>query len=301
MGPTASGKTSLAVALVQRLPFEIISVDSALVYRGMDIGTAKPDRATQHRAPHRLIDIVDPVDSYSAGRFRVDALHEIADIQAQAKIPLLVGGTMLYFRALEQGLAKLPSADPAIRAELAAELATGGSEALHARLAHVDAAAAARIHCHDTQRIQRALEVYALTGRSLTELCAVSDDELLPFRLIKLVIAPIDRQLLHQRIEQRFQAILEQGFVAEVQRLRARGDLTLEHPSMRTVGYRQVWRYLDGDLDYAAMVERGIVATRQLAKRQLTWLRSESALEWFDSTSPHLLARVLARLAEKGF
>lgn len=301
MGPTASGKTALAVELVQCLPFEIISVDSALVYRGLDIGTAKPDKATRQLAPHRLIDIIDPTDSYSAGRFRMDALREIAAIQAQGKIPLLVGGTMLYFRALEQGLAKLPSADPDIRAQLAAQLAVKGSEGLHARLAQVDAVAAARIHRHDTQRIQRALEVYALTGKPLTELCAISDDEILPFRLMKLVVAPMNRQWLHQQIARRFQSMLEQGFIGEVECLRARGDLTLEHASMRTVGYRQVWQYLDGNLDYAAMVERGIIATRQLAKRQLTWLRADSELVWLDSASPHLLAQVFARLADKGF
>ena len=301
MGPTASGKTALAVELARRFPFEIVSVDSALVYRGMDIGTAKPDWETRRIAPHRLVDILDPVETYSAGQFRGDALREIAAIQAAGHIPLLVGGTLLYFRALERGLAELPSADPAVRARLAAELAERGSAALHARLALLDPAAAARIHPHDPQRIQRALEVYELTGRSLTELCALSRNELLPFRIAKLVVAPADRQILHERIERRFRAMLEQGFVAEVARLRARGDLSLDKPSMRAVGYRQVWTYLDGGLDHAAMVERGIVATRQFAKRQLAWLRTEAGAAWLDSADQRLLGRVIAKLREQGF
>lgn len=301
MGPTASGKTALAVELTRRFPFEIVSVDSALVYRGMDIGTAKPDWETRRITPHRLVDILDPVETYSAGQFRGDALREIAAIQAAGHIPLLVGGTLLYFRALERGLAELPSADPAVRARLAAELAERGSAALHARLALLDPAAAARIHPHDPQRIQRALEVYELTGRSLTELCALPRNELLPFRIAKLVVAPAERQILHERIERRFRAMLEQGFVAEVARLRARGDLNLDKPSMRAVGYRQVWTYLDGGLDHAAMVERGIVATRQFAKRQLTWLRTEAGAAWLDSADQRLLGRVIAKLREQGF
>jgi tRNA dimethylallyltransferase len=301
MGPTASGKTALAVELVQRWPFEIVSVDSALVYRGMDIGTAKPDAETQRLAPHRLIDILDPAESYSAGRFRRDALYEIAAIHAAGHIPLLVGGTMLYFRALEQGLAELPSADPEVRARLAAELAEQGSVALHTRLTKLDPIAAARIHPHDVQRIQRALEVYALTGQSLTELCRRSHNELLPFRIIKLIVTPTDRQILHERIAQRFQAMLEQGFIAEVARLRARGDLDLHKPAMRAVGYRQAWEYLDGVLDYSAMCERGIVATRQFAKRQLTWLRSEPGALWLNSVEPDLLDQIVANLKETGF
>ncbi|MCB1920097.1 MAG: tRNA (adenosine(37)-N6)-dimethylallyltransferase MiaA [Candidatus Competibacteraceae bacterium] len=301
MGPTASGKTALAVELVQRWPFEIISVDSALVYREMDIGTAKPDVETQHIAPHRLINILDPAEAYSAGRFRSDALREIAAIHAAGHIPLLAGGTMLYFRALEQGLAELPSADPEVRARLAAELAEQGSTALHTRLTKIDPIAAARIHPHDAQRIQRVLEVYALTGQSLTELCRRSHNELLPFRIVKLVVAPADRAVLHKRIDQRFRAMLEQGFVTEVERLRARGDLDLNKPAMRAVGYRQVWQYLDGVLDYPAMLERGAVATRQFAKRQLTWLRSEIGAFRLDSAQPDLLERVAARLHETGF
>lgn len=300
MGPTASGKTALAVELVRRWPFEIISVDSALVYRGMDIGTAKPDAETQGIAPHRLIDILDPTEAYSAGRFRSDARREIATIHAAGCIPLLAGGTMLYFKALEQGLAELPPADPAVRAWLAAELAEQGSVVLHARLAQIDPIAAARIHPHDVQRIQRALEVYILTGQSLTELCDGSHNEILPFRIVKLIVAPADRFVLYERIGQRFQVMLEQGFVTEVEQLRARGDLDLCKPAMRSVGYRQVWEYLDGILDYPAMVERGITATRQLAKRQLTWLRSETDAFWLDSTEPHLLDQLVAKLNETG-
>ncbi len=301
MGPTASGKTALAVELTQRWPFEIVSVDSALVYREMDIGTAKPDRETQRLAPHRLVDILDPAEAYSAGRFRADALREIAAIQTTGRIPLLVGGTMLYFRVLEQGLSELPSADPAIRARLLTELAEQGSAALHNRLAAVDPTAAARIHPHDPQRIQRALEVYELTGRPLTELCARPRDECLPFRIFKLILAPADRQILHQRIERRFLAMLEQGFVAEVERLRARGDLNLNKPSMRAVGYRQVWEYLDGLLDYPALIRQGIVVTRQFAKRQLTWLRAEAGAVWLDSTAERLLEQVVDGLRAGGF
>lgn len=301
MGPTASGKTALAVELVRRLPFEIISVDSAQVYRQMDIGTAKPDAKTRRRAPHRLVDILDPAEIYSAGQFRADALREIAAIQAAGRIPLLVGGTMLYFRALEQGLAELPAADPAVRARLAAEWAEQGGAALHARLARLDPAAAARIHPHDAQRIQRALEVYELAGRPLTELCAHPRTELLPFRTVRLIVAPADRAVLHARIECRFQMMLEQGFVAEVERLRARGDLNPELPSMRAVGYRQAWAYLDGALDYPAMVERGIAATRQYAKRQLIWLRTESTAAWLDSgRTCQALDQVIIHLREQG-
>ncbi len=301
MGPTASGKTALAVELVRQLPFEIVSVDSALVYRKMDIGTAKPDAETRRIAPHRLVDILDPAESYSAGRFRTDALREIAAIQAAGHVPLLVGGTMFYFRALERGLAELPAADPAIRARLAADLAEQGSAVLHARLARLDPAAAARIHPHDPQRIQRALEVHELAGQPLTELCTPPRNEPLPFRIVKLIVAPVDRRLLHERIERRFRMMLEQGFVAEVESLRARGDLDVDKPAMRAVGYRQVWAYLDGRLDHATMVERGIAATRQFAKRQLTWLRAESGIVWLDSDDGCLLVRAIAHMREQGF
>ncbi len=301
MGPTASGKTALAVELVKRLPFQIISVDSALVYRGMDIGTAKPDAETRRVAPHRLIDILDPVQAYSAGQFRTDALREIAAIQAAGQIPLLVGGTMLYFRALERGLAELPTADPAVRARLAAEFAQQGGPALHARLAQRDPAAAARIHPHDQQRIQRALEVCELAGRSLTELCAHPHNEPLPFRIVKLIVAPMDRRALHQRIEQRFGIMLDQGLIAEDAKLRARGDLHPDLPAIRAVGYRQVWAHLDGRLTYAAMAEHAIIATRQFAKRQLIWLRAESGAFWLDSLADKLLECTMAYLHQRRF
>jgi tRNA dimethylallyltransferase len=301
MGPTASGKTALAVGLAQRFPFEIVSVDSALIYRGMDIGTAKPDAATRRIAPHRLVDILDPAEPYSAGQFRADAQREIAAIQARGRIPLLVGGTMLYFRALERGLAKLPTADSAVRARLAAEWAEQGAAALHARLARIDPVAAARIHPHDPQRIQRALEVYELAGRTLTELCTAPCDEILPFPIIKLVVALADRRVLHERIERRFRLMLDQGFIAEVERLRQRLDLSLTTPSMRAVGYRQVWAYLDGVLDEAALIERGIIATRQLAKRQLTWLRAETNAIWLAGNDAQWLDQVITQVREHGF
>ncbi|MCC7220427.1 MAG: tRNA (adenosine(37)-N6)-dimethylallyltransferase MiaA [Candidatus Contendobacter sp.] len=301
MGPTASGKTALAVELVKRLPFAIISVDSALVYRGMDIGAAKPDAATLQIAPHRLIDLLDPAEAYSAGQFRKDALREIAAIQAVGQVPLLVGGTLLYFRALERGLADLPPADPVLRARLAVEFAEQGSLALHARLAQQDPAAAARIHPHDPQRIQRALEVCELAGRSLTELCAEPHNAALPFRIVKLIVAPTDRRVLHERIEERFRAMLAQGLIAEVEKLRARGDLHPDLPALRAVGYRQVWAYLDGKLTDTAMIERAIIATRQFAKRQLTWLRAESGAFWLDSRDDHLLDRSIACLHEHRF
>lgn len=301
MGPTASGKTALAVALTQRLPFEIVSVDSALVYRGMNIGTAKPDADTLRLAPHRLVDILDPADAYSAGRFRADALAEMVAIQASGHFPLLVGGTMLYFRALERGLAELPVADPTIRARLVEEMAEGGSAAAHVRLARCDPAAAARIHPHDSQRIQRALEVYELTGRPLTELCARPCDETLPFRVVKLILAPAERQVMHDRIRHRFQLMLEQGFIAEVEHLRARGDLDLAKPSMRAVGYRQIWEYLDGLLGRAEMIERAVAATRQFAKRQLTWLRADTAATWLDSSQPRVVEQAVAELRAHGF
>lgn len=296
MGPTASGKTDLAVELVRRLPFEIISVDSALVYRGLDIGTAKPDPRTLAAAPHRLIDILDPAESYSAGRFREDALTELADIVRAGRIPLLVGGTMLYYRALLQGLAELPQADPALRARLDAERAARGAAALHERLRQVDPRAAARIHPNDPQRVQRALEVFELTGQTLSERLARSGAAPFPYRVLKLVLAPSDRQVLYRRIERRFRGMLEQGFVAEVEYLRARGDLDLGKPAMRAVGYRQVWEYLDGLTDHATMVQRGVVATRRFAKRQLTWLRAESGAVWLDSLASDLLDRVVAEL-----
>lgn len=293
MGPTAAGKTDLALALHDKLPCELISVDSALVYHGMDVGTAKPDAETLRRAPHRLVDILDPSEAYSAARFREDALAAMAEISGAGRIPLLVGGTMLYFRALEQGLSRLPAADPELRARLDAELAEQGAAALHRRLQGVDPVAAVRIHPNDPQRIQRALEVYELSGRPLSELQAEAAGQRLPFRLAKLIIAPATRATLHERIGLRFRQMLEQGFIEEVERLRQRGDLDLSLPAMRAVGYRQVWEYLEGNFDYPGLVERGTAATRQFAKRQLTWLRGEVGATWFDSEARDLLPQAL--------
>jgi tRNA dimethylallyltransferase len=297
MGPTAAGKTDLAVTLVEQLPMDIISVDSVMVYRGMDIGSAKPDSATLARAPHRLIDIRDPAEAYSAAQFREDALREMAEISGEGRIPLLVGGTMLYFRALLSGLSSLPSADAEIRTRLEAEAAVEGWASLHRRLADVDAAAAARIHPNDPQRIQRALEVYELTGVPLSDLQQQQQVvQPLPYRIIKLAVAPAERSILHQRIAQRFEQMLREGLVEEVESLRQRGDLHLDLPALRAVGYRQVWEFLDGDIGYTEMVERGIIATRQLAKRQFTWLRSEPALTLLDSLDGRLRDKALKYL-----
>lgn len=282
MGPTASGKTALAVELVKRLPLEIISVDSALVYRGLDIGTAKPEATLLREAPHRLIDIRDPSQSYSAAEFREDALREMADITRQGRVPLLVGGTMLYFRALEQGLSDLPKADPAVRARLESELAALGLARLHQRLAERDPVAAGRIHANDPQRTLRALEVIEITGRPLSALQAEDAGEPMPYRVVKLVRAPQDRALLHSRIETRFREMLEAGFEEEVRGLLRRGDLSPELPAMRSVGYRQMLNYLLGGCPREEMIERAIIATRQLAKRQFTWLRADSDCHWLD-------------------
>ena len=297
MGPTASGKTELAVKLVQELPCDIISVDSALVYRGMDIGTAKPDAKILATAPHRLIDICDPSEIYSVSQFRDAALKEINEIQSRGRVPLLVGGTMLYYRALEYGLSPLPSADPDVRARLEAEAKDLGWQILHDRLAEIDPEAAARIHVNDPQRIQRALEVFELTGEPLSVWFGRETDNELPCRIVKVVLAPEDRAALHQRIERRFHAMLDQGFVNEVEGLYQRGDLHADLPSMRAVGYRQVWNYLDGEYDYAMMVEKGIIATRQLAKRQFTWLRGEQEKCRFEATDSEILPKVLNYLA----
>ncbi len=280
MGPTASGKTDLAVQLVQQRPCEIISVDSALVYRGMDIGTAKPDAELLALAPHRLIDICDPREAYSAARFRDDALKAMAEITAAGRIPLLVGGTMLYFRALQYGLSELPVADAVIRERLEQFQTELGLPALHKRLAEVDAVAAHRIHPNDSQRIKRALEVYELTGKPMSQLQNRQGEQQLPYRLLKLVRAPDDRALLHQRIEQRFHKMLAEGFEAEVRELMRQKGMSADLPSMRAVGYRQMLGYIQGELSYEEMVERGIIATRQLAKRQFTWLRVEKELHW---------------------
>lgn len=282
MGPTASGKTALAFDLVREFNAEIISVDSALIYRGMDIGTAKPTPEELATAPHRLIDILDPAQAYSAADFRTDALAHIAQIQQKGKVPLLVGGTMLYFKALLEGISPLPEADPEIRAKLEQQAAVQGWQALHQQLAEVDPVSAARIHPNDPQRINRALEVYLASGRSLTD-WTTEKGEAFPYPVKQFAIAPTDRAVLHQRIEMRFMQMLAQGFEQEVQLLKQRGDLHADLPSMRCVGYRQMWDYLDGLVSYDEMVYRGVAATRQLAKRQLTWLRSWQELNWLKS------------------
>lgn len=293
MGPTASGKTDLAIALAERLPCDIVSVDSAMVYRDMDIGTAKPEPDVLARAPHRLIDIRDPADSYSAAAFREDALREIASITAEQRIPLLVGGTGLYFRALEQGLAVMPEADPDLRRRLEAEAESLGWGALHQRLAQVDPRAAERIHPNDPQRLQRALEVYELTGRPLSDWIAEQQRWQPPFRPVKIIVAPPDRDVLRERIRQRFYLMLEQGLLDEVESLRRRPELHRELPSMRAVGYRQAWDYLDGRYSRDDFVRKAVTATRQLAKRQLTWLRREENAQWFDPLRGGVLGRIL--------
>ena len=294
MGPTASGKTDLAIALVESMPLEIISVDSVMIYRGMDIGSAKPDSHTLARAPHRLIDFLDPAEAYSAARFRQDALQQIAEVRAAGRIPLLVGGTMLYYRALLNGLSRLPPADADTRQRLEAQAREVGWQAMHQRLQAVDAEAAARIHPNDPQRIQRALEVYEIAGKPMSVLQREGRAPAgAPFKALKLAVAPAQRQVLHQRIGQRFEDMLQQGLVDEVRQLYSRGDLDLSTPAMRAVGYRQVWEYLAGAMNYTDMQERGVIATRQLAKRQLTWLRAESGVTHFDSLGKNLIPSVL--------
>lgn len=285
MGPTASGKTALAINLRKTLPVELISVDSALIYRGMDVGTAKPTEQEQAQAPHRLMDLLDPAQAYSAADFRRDALAEMADITAAGRIPLLVGGTMLYFKALLEGLSPLPSANPDVRAQIEQQAAEQGWNALHRQLEEIDPVAAARIHPNDPQRLSRALEVFFISGKTLTELTQTSG-EALPYQVHQFAIAPASRELLHQRIEQRFHQMLASGFEAEVRALFARGDLHTEMPSIRCVGYRQMWSYLAGETSYDEMVYRGICATRQLAKRQMTWLRGWEGVHWLDSEKP---------------
>jgi len=282
MGPTASGKTGVALALAKVFPVEIISVDSALIYRGMDIGTAKPSATELAQVPHHLIDILDPAESYSAAQFRADALRLIGEIQGRGKLPLLVGGTMLYFKALRGGLDVLPKADATLRAQLDAEARRDGWPALHARLAQVDAATAARLAPNDAQRIQRALEIYELTGTPMSSLFQQRTPQKNLHRYLPLALEPSDRAVLHQRIEQRFDAMLTGNFLEEVRALWARGDLHPSLPSMRCVGYRQAWEYLEGSCAAEDMRARSIAATRQLAKRQLTWLRSMEDRTVFD-------------------
>lgn len=286
MGPTASGKTDLAIALRQQLPVEVISVDSALIYKGMDIGTAKPTLAELALAPHRLIDILDPKESYSAMNFREDALKEMADISASGRIPLLVGGTMLYYKALLEGLSPLPSADPIIRAEIEEKAAKIGWVGMHQELLAIDPVAGARINPNDSQRINRALEVFYITGKTMTELTA-EKGEALPYRLLQFAIAPQDRAILHERIALRFQKMMDLGFEEEVKRLFLREDLHIDLPSIRCVGYRQMWEYLQGDISLDEAIYKGICATRQLAKRQITWLRGwKDEITWLDSLNP---------------
>ncbi len=285
MGPTASGKTALAINLRKTLPVELISVDSALIYQGMDIGTAKPTSEELAQAPHRLLDMLDPAQAYSAADFRRDALKEMAEITASGRIPLLVGGTMLYFKALLEGLSPLPSANADIRARIEQQAAEQGWDALHRELQEIDPVAARRIHPNDPQRLSRALEVFFISGKTLTELTQTSGDAL-PYQVYQFAIAPASRELLHQRIEQRFHQMLASGFEAEVRALFARGDLHTDMPSIRCVGYRQMWSYLAGEIPYDDMVYRGICATRQLAKRQMTWLRGWEGVHWLDSENP---------------
>ncbi len=293
MGPTASGKTDLALRLAEQLPCDIISVDSGMVYRGMDIGTAKPPPEVLARAPHRLIDIRDPAKPYSAAQFCADALREMSEITRRGRIPLLVGGTLLYFRALEYGLSELPGADPALRARLAAEAERHGWAALHARLARLDPASAARIHPNDAQRIQRALEVCELHGGPMSELHRSAPGTPLPYRIRKIVLMPVERAALHERIGARFHDMLQRGFIEEVETLNQRGDLSLNTPALRAVGYRQIWRHLRGEFNCEEMTKRAIIATRQLAKRQLTWLRVEPGVTRFDSLDANITAKVL--------
>jgi tRNA dimethylallyltransferase len=292
MGPTASGKTDLAIELCENLPCEIISVDSALIYRGMDIGTAKPNSAELKKAPHMLIDILDPAQSYSVAEFRKDALLAMENITARGNIPLLVGGTMMYFKALIDGLSPLPESDQSVRKVIQAKAEESGWQALHQQLAQIDPTSAKRIHPNDPQRLIRALEVYQLTDRSMTDLMATKSAPI-PYNVKQFCIAPDDRKVLHQRIAQRFQLMVDTGFQAEVEKLKNRGDLHLNLPSIRCVGYRQMWQYLDGDCDFNEMCEKSIAATRQLAKRQLTWLRGWENIYSLDTFSSNNMSKVM--------
>ncbi|MFK5895319.1 MAG: tRNA (adenosine(37)-N6)-dimethylallyltransferase MiaA [Pseudomonadota bacterium] len=292
MGPTASGKTSLAIELVERHPFEIISVDSALIYKDMDIGTAKPSQQELEIAPHHLIDFLDPALSYSVADFRRDALAKIEDIHNRNKIPLLVGGTMLYHRALLYGLSQLPSSNSKIRQRLTDIMLEKGSDYLHQQLRLIDPLSAKKIHPNDPQRIQRALEVYEITGKPLSTLQQQSKQQALELPVYKIVIAPKNREILRERIAIRFKQMLVAGLIGEVKKLYQRDDLSLDLPSMRAVGYRQVWEYLEDQLSYDEMLEKGINVTRQFAKRQMTWLRKEPDALWLESEDKHNLERV---------
>lgn len=296
MGPTASGKTDLAIELCQRLPVDIISVDSAMIYKEMDIGTAKPSVEELAAAPHRLIDILDPAQAYSAADFRRDALNEMQAITSKGRIPLLVGGTMLYYKALLEGLSPLPSADPEVRKQIEQEAQSIGWHELHRQLSEIDPVAAERIHPNDPQRLSRALEVYRIAGETLTELTK-RKSEPLPFAVTQFAISPDDRSVLHQRIERRFHLMLQAGFEQEVRALFQRGDLHPDLPSIRCVGYRQMWSFIAGEDEYQGMVDKGVAATRQLAKRQITWLRSWSDLRWLNSAESNNVDKMLQRLA----
>jgi tRNA dimethylallyltransferase len=298
MGPTASGKTNVAVELAQRLPVELISVDSALVFRDMDIGTAKPDAAILARAPHHLIDIIDPTEAYSAAAFRRDALHLMHDITLRGKIPLLVGGTMLYFKALREGLSDLPQSNPEMRAALDAEIAQYGIQHLHQQLALIDTETAARLHPTDTQRIQRAMEIYRITGRPMSALIGQQENAALPYRIISIALVPSDRAQLHARIATRFKAMLEQGLLDELRALRKKYSLHMNMTSMRCVGYRQAWQFMEGEINETQLLETGLAATRQLAKRQLTWLRSMPENIELDCLAPDLWQRVLDKIGQ---
>jgi tRNA dimethylallyltransferase len=295
LGPTASGKSAVAMALAERIPVEIVSVDSAQVYRGMDVGTAKPTHAERARVPHHLIDIVEPTTAFSAGRFRAAALRLAGEIDARGRVPLFAGGTMLYFRALTRGLADLPVAQPALRAEIEESARRVGWPALHAELARVDPVTAARLEPTDAQRIQRALEVYRVAGRPLSELHASAAAQPLPFETLRIALEPGVRQVLHQRIVERFRAMLAAGLVEELESLRRRYPLTRTLPAMRSVGYRQAWDVLEGEAPLASLEARGAAATRQLAKRQLTWLRGMEDLERYDCLRADLAQAVATR------
>ncbi len=299
MGPTASGKTALALEIAARYPAEIISVDSAQVYRGMDVGTAKPSAAERAAVPHHLIDVIDPDQSYSAAQFRADATRLMREITGRGRVPLLAGGTMLYFKALREGLSNLPQADAALRAAIEAEAREKGWPALHAELARIDAATAARLNPGDAQRIQRALEVYRITGKPLSELQGARVLGQAQYRFVPLALAPAERAALHRRIELRFEAMLAAGLVEELAALRGKYALHAGLPSMRCVGYRQAWEHLEGAYDLATLRDRGIYATRQLAKRQLTWLRAMSEPKTFNCFAPDLGAQVLRYLSEQ--
>ncbi len=301
MGPTGSGKSDLAIRLAEQLPLEIVSVDSAQVFRGMDIGTAKPSLATRERVPHHLIDIRDPQAGYSVGEFLLDLQHVMQDIWSRGRQPLLAGGTMMYFHALTEGIADLPEADPAVRSDIDALAERSGWAAVHGELAKVDPEAASRIHSNDPQRIQRALEVHRITGQTITKLQQQRVSVFADVNLIEIALAPLERGELHTKIELRFKAMLDAGFVAEVRRLYERGDLSAEHPSMRAVGYRQLWRYVAGHSALDEATNQAIAATRQLAKRQLTWLRRRTKARWFDAMRPDVASAIFDALSQGGF